>query len=321
MNDEPSRLTTVAKNVCDLCRCVVCRHVVLEACYCANGHITCQECLLRHAAASEVSFDNVACAVCRDASAWASAGPFMRSLLETVEEGLGSPLALCENVGCTACLPVAKVEDHARRCPFRIIACPHALCDEEVRLCELHEHIASHHKDTITMRAGQPLTMIVTMFGIARPLVVIGPDLKSTVFQIDFTRILGRSGSFDVCQCLVRLCCIASSFNNWTVEISNRDVNAECDVCEVFRSPIPCAECVTTCRSIAHPIVLASCTSLDHLEVTTMEENVVRWWDSPPVRHLRQCIRRTDESLRRPVARRVPHSSLLLLTLRIDAGT
>lgn len=290
------------KNLCNLCRCSVCQSVVVEGYHCSNGHLTCRECLLQQAATA-VSYEPVACAVCRDRSTW-TRSLMSKAILEVIQDQLDRSFLRCDHEGCDALLAVDEMEWHRTACPHRPVTCP--CCTIELRTRDLANHLYIHD-DVIIASAGQQITLFMTNFALNRTILLKMNDEESAVFQIDCTGAIGRSGPFEMHQALLRMCCLTPcagettttdsvrTGTHWSVLVQNHMLDSECGVCETMRMRVPVCSNITSCRAIAHPMALAECDVTLDEPLVHVGHNMHTWWNSSKMRDIRRSLRPRGE--------------------------
>lgn len=277
------------ESLSDLCRCVVCKSIQTDARCCANGHLTCGDCLVRYAAICNTP--EAVCAVCRSSSNWSQA-LFARHILEALEADIGEPFLTCDNEGCLETLEVGTLSEHQKTCPHRKVACPQRGCATEVKLKDLSQHLAIHD-DVIVTTPGRAMTFCLVGPYSQRVIVITSLDdaAEPAVFHFECTGAQGRSGPFELHQAVIRVCCLTPETKPWTMMVENRAPDDTCRVVETARRAVPSACNVLTCRAIAQLMVTARYT-LPLTEELQMHlgDNIHAWWNSYRTRDLRKHI-------------------------------
>ena len=301
----------------DVCRCVVCHAVSVDACLCARGHLTCASCLSRQAMVAS-AMETVRCAVCRERAACAEA-LVARQVVEACEDGAGEPVLECDHEGCGERLWVQDYEPHRRSCPRRVVVCPHAECSYEGCASGMAAHVlAAHSDDAIVVEDGAPISLLATHFSLRRTIVARGTR-GDAVLQLDCFGAVGRSGMHEMQHAMLRLCCVcaADQDQRWAVVMENRVPYAACEARETTRAPVPCSDEPASCRAMAYATVLADCEgaiSRAQTSVAGVKQDVVAWWAS--LERLRGATRLRDDRV--PRARRTADAPLVLLTLTLN---
>ena len=314
--DAPDEGGLDIEKMLDLCRCVVCHAVSVDACLCARGHLTCATCLSRQAAVAS-AMETVRCAICRERAACAEA-LLARQVIEACEEGNAAPVLQCDHERCGERLWVGGYEAHRRACRRRTLACPHAGCSYEGIASGMAAHVLdAHSDDVIVVEDGAPVSLLATHFSLRRTIVARGV-CGDAVLQLDCIGAVGRSGIHEMQHAMLRLCCVcpADAYQRWEAVMENRVPDATCEARETTRAPVPCSDEPAGCRAMAYATVLADCEggiSRAQTSVAGVARDVVSWWTS--LEGMRGATRLRDDRL--PRARRMADAPLVLLTLTL----
>lgn len=314
MQTEDEEAETLSETLANLCRCVVCQCVCVELYTCANGHLTCKECIVRQAATS-LTYDAVACAMCRDSSVW-SHSLITRQLLSAIEERVGN-FIVCDHEGCEKCVSVTDMETHRMCCPRRPTVCPHRSCVHETCLPmeDLIPHLVTHD-DVLCVRAGEPVTFFASNLSLERLLVVRHGE-EQAAFHLDCTAAVGRPGPFETQLAFLRLCCLTPGRRKWEATLSNRTIDGLCKVYETTHVAVPAASTISSCRAVAHPMITGYCGGLLEAALVHVGADVKDWWHSPEMRDVRRNIRHRGDAFPRSI-RRPAEVAATLITLVIE---
>ena len=303
----------LVEKLCQLCRCVVCESICVDAFHCANGHMTCRECLANQALQC-VPRESVACAMCRNRGSWAQALS-SKALLTLVEEDMGRPFVHCGHDGCSATLRIGELERHRTCCPHRLLPCPHQRCGVELPAREMLRHVIVHD-NVVMITPDRPLTVFMTDCAASHIVVVEHGELDEdppALFQLECSGAYGRAGSVELQQTLVRICCVTPSERAWTVTVQNRRLAPPCEVCETVSARVPDGPNVMTCGALASPMVLGDSDAAFADSVLHVGADVTDWWRSPKMRFVRQAVRPREDAFLASL-RRAPDTPAVLLT-------
>ena len=108
------------------------------------GHLICSKCV------------GVNCPTCRSKMAVG------KSLLAaTVVKNIEHK---CRNLGCAQEFPITEMKAHRNRCNYRIVTCPATLCEQNVALCYLAEHVKFKCPDSYARDANKVIHLPSEIF-------------------------------------------------------------------------------------------------------------------------------------------------------------